>query len=86
MSALDKYSHDAIKRPDQVGGVDRYVVVSVDQDDSPRPIIQRKSNGQQVHLTYKTLSIARDAAFGVSEASDQYENAAVFDKQYGTLL
>lgn len=90
MAGQPKYSHDKQEMPDKVGSsLNRYVVVYVDNDNDLHPIIERKSNGQSFHMTFKTLTVARRDAFGVSDAQpEDYpdDRVAVYDKQYGVVL
>lgn len=50
--------------PDQVGGIDRYVVVS----DDGRPVLVRRSNGQEFYVTYKDKRAARSTATNLTRA------------------
>lgn len=93
MAAAAKYSHDD-KQLDQVTTLGspatvRYVLVYVDDDNGLWPIIERKSNGQQFHMTFKTLSVARRSAFGIGDAQPEdypEDRVAVYDRQYSTVL
>jgi hypothetical protein len=91
MPPVEKYRHDD-KPLDQVTtlgspATSRYVLVYVDNDNNLWPMIERKSNGQSFHMTYKVLSVATDTTYKIGVAQPDYDSrVAVYDRQYQTVL
>lgn len=51
--------------PDQIGGIDPYVIVS---EDEGKPILVHRSNGQDFYVTYKDKRAARNTARNLTHA------------------
>lgn len=46
--------------PPDIGGIDRYVICAVKNDETIVPVVWHRTNGSAIYMTYKSISGARD--------------------------
>lgn len=62
------YSYDDLKDPGEVMGISNFIIAIDDPDGRPRPVTDKRTNGQWVYMTYRAEGPAKEGLARVQMA------------------